>query len=76
VRCVVTRTPAADGTVTAKLTIGKRTRATRRVALRAGKATLRLTTRRKLAAGRYRVSLSIAVRGQRNLTLARTVRVR
>jgi len=75
VRCAVTRTPAADGTVTGTLR-GKATKAKGSAKLRSGKATLLLKSRRKLTSGRYRVSLSITVRGERKLALARTVRVR
>jgi hypothetical protein len=76
VRCVVTRGPAAHGTVTGTLRRGGTTRGRGSARLRAGKATMLLKSRRKLSRGRYRVSLSIAVRGARPLTLTRTVRVR
>ena len=76
VRCTVTRTPSADGTVTATVRRGTKTRARATARLRAGKATVQLKSRRKLAAGRYRVSLSVAVRGQPRLTVTQNVRVR
>ena len=75
VRCTVTRTPAANGTVTGTLRRGTATPARGSRQLRAGKATLLLKSRRKLTRGRYRISLSITVRGARPLKLTRNLRI-
>jgi hypothetical protein len=72
----VTRSPAADGTVTGTLRRGTATKARGRANLRAGKATLTLRTKRKLAPGRYGVSLSISVTGAPKLSLNRMLRLR
>jgi hypothetical protein len=76
VQCRVIRSPAANGTVTGVLQRGTATKARGRAKLLAGKATLLLKTTRKLARGRYRASLSIAVAGAPRLTLTRTLTVR
>jgi hypothetical protein len=76
IRCAVTRDSAANGTVTGTLRRGSAVKARATARMRAGKATVRLTSRRRLTRGRYRVTLSVSVPGAPKLALARTVRVR
>ena len=76
VRCTAVRSPAAAGTVTGVLRRATATKAKGRAQLRAGRATLLLKTKGKLARGRYRASLSIAVAGAPKLALTRTLQVR